>query len=496
MNEFEKDILSPEEAENEINIDSQEAAAEEEAQEIPAQSQQEAKADVDIREELEQLKDMFQQELDKSLRGEDDTDDGMLIQELDEITEDADEDAEPENPCECCGERPCSEAHGEGYPYCDECRELMKRYPLRAGGIIASILMIISLVAGVYFNYSYMEDVSAIVNASSNYKAGYVVDAMYEYYNYFNGSRTGSKPSMRAVREAAECYKLTGYMSDAADIITTYYSSTALKMPWNINLKKTVELSKELSESYYAITAIVNPALSGEKFDYDKMMADLEALRDVNPLENGTGSITAYNEIFIEYYKYVIMSVNKEPIEAQLEQLKKIDEIGKGYEWSYLANYCSTAALVGDKETVDSCFDRIMEINRQDTAAYNAKASYYRFLETPDADAILDICKQAQENAYANDYNYYQYYTIGYLLKGEGALAMEKIEALMKTGSYSVQGCNLYALCGLYTGDESIYTKMSSLLSSYGYEISELVTAYKNGEMTLIEVLQDKGGDI
>ncbi len=486
MNEFEKNIPSPEE----------ETDTSGSVEEVSTDSTQ-MQSDEEIREEMEQIKDMFQQELDKSMAEQESDDQGVLIQELDEISDEAeDEDEQDREPCECCGENSRNTQYGEDYPYCDECRELMKRYPIRAGSVITAIIMIVTLFAGVYFNYSYMDDVSRVVSASSCFKQGYVVDAMYEYYSYFNGGRTGAKPSLRAVREASECYKLTGYMTDASDIISTYYSEAALSMPWNRGLLKTVELSKQLSESYYAITEIAEPALNGKDFDYDKMIAELDALKEINPLEAGTGSITAYNEIFIEYYKYVVMSIHQEPLEAQLEQLRKIDEIGKGFEWSYLANYCSTAAMLGDKETVDSCFDRIMKVNRQDMAAYTAKASYYRYLETPDADAILEICQQAQANAYVNDIAYNHYYTIAYLLKGEGTLAMEKIEALMNSGSYSVQTCNLYALCGLYTGDEGIYNEMAELLKNYGYEISELVTSYKDGKMTLTQVLQDKGGDI
>ena len=127
--------------------------------------------------------------------------------------------------------------------------------------------------------------------------------------------------------------------------------------------------------------------------------------------------------------------------------------------------------------------------------AYLAKASYYRYLEAPDADKILEICAEAAANAYGGDLSYKQYEAIAYLIKGEGAVALECIEEAMNS-LYTVQSCNLYALCGLYNGNTEIYEEMKTLLEDSGYEISPLVTKYKNGKITIAEVLADNGGDI
>ena len=182
-------------------------------------------------------------------------------------------------------------------------------------------------------------------------------------------------------------------------------------------------------------------------------------------------------------------------IEKQFEQLKKIDEIGEGYEWVYLANLCGMAARIGDEETVNKTFERLIEINREDTSAYVAKASYYRFLETPDPDKILEICEEAAAHAMSGDVTHKQYEAIAYLIKGEGDLAFAAIEEAISS-VYTVQSCNLYALCGLYVGEDSAYDEMKSILNNSGYEISDLVTQYKNGKITIEEIIADDGGDI
>ena len=71
---------------------------------------------------------------------------------------------------------------------------------------------------------------------------------------------------------------------------------------------------------------IVRVYEDGQKYDYDEIMAELDSLKEVNPKEEGKSSVTEkYNQVFIEYYKYVVMSVNEKSIDEQLQQLKKVE---------------------------------------------------------------------------------------------------------------------------------------------------------------------------
>lgn len=494
LKEFEKDELLEEEfflPEEDLSSDDLPIA--EEAAEESAEADRTGN---ELIEELEGIRDMFQQELDKASQGGEDE---LVIQELEDITfeEDAEEEIPEEELCECCGEKRRSEEYGEGYPYCEDCRNLMKKYPLRSGSIVTVLIMIAVFAASIYLCYPYMNDALTVADASSYYQSGYTMSALQGYYSYFNGGKTGEAISKRAFNEILDGYVKTGYQTDAASLISAYYDEDALSRPWNKKYADIVNDATVLSETYNAVSDITYDVLYGEEFDYEVIMAELDALKEVNPMEEGTSQVTAkYNEVFIEYYKYIVMSVHEESLEAQLEQLKNIDTIGEGYEWVYLSNYCGVAAKCGDEETVNSTFDRLIELNVQDTTAYIAKANYYRYLDTADAEKMLEICSEAEKVAASSDYSYKQSLAIAYILKGEGALAVEEMKALFNSGAYTVQNCNLYALCALYTGDEDTYNDMVSLLAGYGYEISDLVTQYKEGKMTIEEVLKDKGGDI
>lgn len=493
MNEFEKDEILEEEEETSPETENYEKDDDEafsETENFDGTVYEEGEEEDSLEKELEEIRDMMQQELDKAYASSDD----MVIQELEDIEYEEEEEEYINVPlCECCEENP----RGEDSPFCDECRNLMKKYPLRKSGIFMTFLMIVFFGVSLYLSYPYMTDALTVADACANYNSGYTMNALQSYYAYFNGGKTGEAVSKKAFNEILEGYTKTGYHTDAANLISTYYDEDALSKPWNKKYADIVDSATILTETYQAVSQVTSAVLSGDDFDYDEVMAELDALKQVNPAEEGTSQVTTkYDEVFIEYYKYIVMSVSEKPLEEQLEQLKKIDAMGEGQEWVYLSNYCAVAAKLGDEEAVNYSYNRLLELNRQDMNAYVAKANYYRFLDNPDADKMIEICNDAAEAAYTSDTSYKHSLTIAYLLKGEGALALEEIKALFDAGTYTVQNCNLYAICGIYTGDNEIYDEMKSLLASYGYEISDLATQYKNGKITLEEALKDKGGEI
>ena len=124
-------------------------------------------------------------------------------------------------------------------------------------------------------------------------------------------------------------------------------------------------------------------------------------------------------------------------------------------------------------------------------------ANAFRFGEKVDADKILEIADRAKASWPSNAApGYQQIYAVAYLLKGDGENAMKAIEEYVGQGNYTVSACNLYALCSLYVKDNDGYQKMVDLFKNSGSSIGKTIVKYKNGKMTLKEVLTDNGGDI
>ena len=485
MDETKRDDIQPEESIGEETAT--ESVAEENA---PA----EAEAN-ELKQELEELRDMFQQELDKATEEAENPQELIVESEESAQESDADEiEEEPGKPCECCGEHPCATEYGEDYPYCEECRKFMKKYPLRWSGIVTAVIMAIVFVATTYVGTGYAEDFMSVADAAAYYDSGKLMTALNGYYGYLS-SVTSDRISMKAVKDSIDGFVKTGYVADAVDLVNRVYSENQLKLPWNKKYASLEAESDALTESYYTITDIITPVLNDKDYDYDTVMADLDALYEKTDDE---GNPVVVNPVFIEYYRYVVMSIAEKGNDELLAQLKKTAEkdTDGNLQWIYLSNYCGIAAKSGDLKLTEKLYKQMLDTSSEDTNAYVALASYYRYTETPDPDKMLEICEEAKKVAASGDLGYLPTMAIAYMLKGEGAVALETMGEFMSLGGYTVQSCNLYALCALYNGNEEIYNDMKDMLETSGYEISDTVKQYKKGKLEIMDILTDKEGDI
>lgn len=488
MDEKEKDLLTENEAEAE-NTAAVTDEAENETSDLSADG---------LSRELDELKDLFQQELDKaSQRADEDEDnddgeaEGELIQELSDFEDESyDYDEELSTGiCECCEEKPCSEKHGAGYPYCDDCRAFMLKHPLRFSGFFATVIMIAVFFATALTSISAFDD--SLFSAYIERSAGNRLSAI-DYGKEYLSKVDSKNASTNAIRGLIEDYRRAGYLAEATKVIEKYYSEAELKLPWNWQYKRLIEETELHTNTYYAVAQVVSPAFSGAEYDYDEMMQQLNALKEA--VDDDGNKI--YGDMFIDFFAVELMNREGESLDEQLQLLTEISKKNKGYEWVYLPMICSVAARAGDGELVESTYRKLRKNNAQDMNSYINYASYFRYLETPDADKMIEICKEAAAHAYPGDVSYVPTLVVAYLLKGEGNLAMEEMDAYMAMGQYNVAQCNLYALTALYNGNEEIYEGMKSVLEANGYEINELVEQYKAGKIEIAEALADKGGNI
>lgn len=481
MDDFEKKELDGEEAVHEGAVNGREPSGENEA----------------LIKELEEIRDMFQEAIDNAANEEEEEEHhGELIQELEDVEHHdslTDEDEKESLPvCECCGEAPVSTLYGEGYPYCESCRELMKHYPLRISGVLAIIAMIVVFGLSVYLGMGSFDNALVVLDARTSAAENKMMSTVQTLYSFASNENVDSK---KAVDLLIDGFIRTGYLSNAKEAIETHYTEDELNRPSNKKYKEIVDFIDNFLATRDAIQGIVNDAFSGKSFDCDKLIAKLD-LEKEKFLDEEKG--IKYNVPLIEYYKYELLRLSGADLEKQLEVLQGIEKDDKNglSEWIYVPSICEVAGKMGNKELAQECFEKMKATNAEDMKAYTYFALYYRFLETPDADAIIALCDEAAKNAYEGDTSYYPTLVIAYLIKGEGALALDTMTKYMGSNYYTVSNCNLYALCALYCGNTETYDNMVATLSQSGFELSDLVKQYKDGKLSIDEVLADMRGDI
>lgn len=442
-----------------------------------------------LAEELEEIRNLFQKELDLS-RGE--TEEPELIQDTDDVDDYNEEEEEDRALCQCCGENFVSRSYGEDYAYCDECRELMKHYPLRKRGVVTILAMIVIFGLSVFFGADSFEKAIDVLDAKIYADADKSISAISQLYTYASDSDPDSR---KLVEILVDSFCDAGYLSDALTYINNVFTEQELEKPSNRKYKEIAEECERFVATQQATEGIVYGPLSGDEFDYEEIMAQLDAIADSYiDEENDIKHVDA----LINYYKYELMKIKGVDLHTQFETLKAAetsDETGI-FHWVYLSPLCELAGKLGETDLADKYFDMMMENNVEDMLAYRSYAARFRYMETPDADAMIKLCEDAKKNAYSEDSSYLPILATAYLIKGQGALAYETMQQYMSTNRYSVADCNLYALSALYCGQTETYETMKVTLETAGYKLGETVEKYKNGEMTLAEVIADKGGDI
>lgn len=443
----------------------------------------------DLVKELEEIRDMFQRELDNS-ENHDDSD--QVIQETEDV-ESYEESEDADAPvCECCNEKPVSKNYGEDYPYCDECRELMKHYPLRKRGVIAILAMIIIFGLSVYLGMDSFDKAIEVLDAKLYAESGKSLSAVSALYSYASDSDPDSK---KIVELLVDSFCNAGYLSDAYQYINTVFTAEELEKPANRRYKEISETIERFIATQEATEEIVYDAFRGGEFDYDELTAELDAVA-AGYIDEEKG--IKFESILTDYYKYELMNIKDMDIADQFDMLRAAeagDESGL-YHWIYLAPLCELSGKLGEKELAEEYFNKMMEKNTEDMLAYKAYAACFRYMETPDADSMIKLCEEAEKNAYSGDTSYLPILATAYLIKEQGALAYETMQQYMSSNRYSVADCNLYALCALYCGQAETYETMKATLEGSGYTLGETVEKYKNGEMSLAEVIADKRGDI
>ena len=520
MDEFEKELneqqdLTPDTPDVPAEAAEPEVPAEAAEPEVPADDAQDDAAftpsptgEDALVEELEGIRDLLQRELDNAQNGEgDETGEAAETGDADdadaaegETEEEAPEDIPEEERCLCCGERRRDTSFGEDYPYCSDCRALMKAAPFKLTSVLGVLVVFVVTLVSLVLCAGNVQDYATLMEAETYYANRRIMDAYTSYQGYVSSVSEFDSYSRSAVRNLTTIFADMGFIGDANELITRFYTEDQLKLPWNKRFASVKKDFDQLSASSEKLSEVMQDVMYPEgEIDYEKKSAQLDKLGE--PAEDGTPGLP---EIYVEYYRFVLMNKCEKSDEEQMEQLKKVESLDDGNHISmYISSMLSLAAKTGDIETTRSYFDRCMKINVQEDTAYTAMANAYRFSENPDPDKILEVVAQAEENMAGSGVpSYLVSRAIAELLKDDAESAMKTMEDYMNSGSstgqapYTVQSCNLYALCAVVTGDEEVYKQMEDVLASADMKVSDLVVKYRDGKLTLEEVLTDNGGDI
>ena len=462
---------------------------------------EEAEQEDELCEELEEIRTKFQEILDETaqtyLAGGD-------IQALDEAEENDDKEEEEISEadlCQCCGEKKRAVEFGEDYPYCSECRELMKHYPVSFKGILALICILILTGVSIFYVFANnAELIDGAISADAAFQSGKVYSAIEAYSSVLqsyvpdpSALGTVAFPKKTAARYAGAYASLLNY-NYAYSVAEQFFSEKDLKNP---AFKEIVEY-KEKNDCYTAVMQTINNALQDEKNTADDVVKLLEALKDD---ENS-------DTFLIDYYEYIVVQYFGEKLDKQYDILTKLENENPD-KWPIKYELCAVCSKLGKAEEAEKYLKEVVKYNCEDGAIYAYLADAYRFSENPDADKMLSVIEEGLkvdgDSGYAaTDLNRVK--AVAYLLKEDYDSAYDaaaaEYQTVMSSLQYGYSVNNMkqclytYQLCANLKEDKDGYSEAEQVLAYVGLEKSKDIKSFIKGKASLKDIITNGEGDL
>lgn len=506
MSDFEKNENELFDEEN--NVDAHEASEAENALEenisaVTAEEENEEPAQQDeLLDELEGIRSRFQELLDETaetyLAGGD-------IQDYDDEEEqkkEADEEISSEDLCQCCGEKKRDTSFDEDYPYCADCRELMKHSPLSFLGVLALLCVLILTGVSVYmFGSSNAEIANQALTAESYSANGKIYSALSAYnqilQSYSSSSTslvsTPALPKKVAARYAQTYASLLNY-SYANSVVEEFFSESDLKNP----IYKKLNEYSEKNDCYSDIMSLINTALQDENNGADEICASLEELKQEEDSD----------AFLIDYYEYIVVQYFGESAEKQYDMLTSLIEEYPD-QWPLKYELCAVCAKLGKTDEAQTNLNEVIKYNSEDGAIYAYLADAYRFCEEPDPDKMLEAVEKGEtadaDTGYATA-DLGRVKAIAYLLKGDYDSAYDSASSAYNSAysslyyGYSISNLSqclyTYQLCAHLKDDQDAYDSVTAILGYVGLDESKDIKSFIKGKASLEDIITNKEGDL
>ena len=488
-----------------------------------------------IKDEMEELAKVFQEELAKAKQEAESLTDGLENLQVEgynpqKVSLGEKKTISQDELCEYCGERRRGTEKNPDSPYCSECEETLEKYPYDYRGIIAVIVTVCIAVAAVFCFAISVPLFATMKQADKAADDGKLYTAINKYNDaaeYANMLSSKNKCYNLHKKMAIVCFDMVNMNSALAEIGDNIPDSV-------LNLLTFKELNDILDDSEkMQATAMVAQQYIGQYAEvndetYDKIIGHLDALsgkkiyikgteyhdeteKDYTP--DGSETEVIADEGWLCMYKYAAaQQMNKDPeiIAGYLQDVADSSDYMKTLVGSLLAT--TYAGLLKDYETAEELANDLKKANAESPEYHMVMSVIYRHRDK-DYDKALELCDEGLKmlEALPNGENYMMQYgymlhvqqTLNFIMQDKYEDAYETIKTaydnLSLTGGLTIQVRDLYAMLALQIKDQKTFDALALEIESYGDEsitFTSDVTDYKSGKLTLKEIAESGRYDL
>lgn len=484
------------------------------------------------RDEMDELVRIFKEELSKAQEEAEENDfdtDNLEVEGYDPKSVSLDEnrrvEIDYEKYCDCCGERPRGTKKNPDSIFCEECEAILEKYPYDWKGLLAIVLVLGIVIFGIVNFAIDTPAFSYMKNGDKNLKENKLYSAISDY----DSAEVCIEEEIREdyknlyAKRIAVSYKALDMGTVLSDL--SYFSESNLKLP---TFKETKKISEEI-KFMQATMMVIQQHIEGIKADeYDKILAELESLSgkkiyekngsyydetDTEYVPDGTEKVYICDEGWLNVYKYANAQSNNKDESVMIDFLEKamgnteyVDRV-----WSSILASAYVSTEQYDK--AEALATKIKDMNVEGIDYNLIMSMLYRYRDK-DYQRAVDICVDGLNSLAGLDNAYDLVGGVGYTLSMQKTLnlimlgkytdAYESAEECCtyqtdSLGSTDIQSRDLWAILAIATKNTEKYDELEAEIKDagdYGIPFDKDVTDYKEGKITLEEIVMSGRYDI
>ncbi len=483
------------------------------------------------RDEMDELVRIFKEELSKAQEEAEETEDfdidDIEVEGYDPKTVSLDEKRRAivdfENNCECCGERPRGTKKNPDSIFCEECEAILEKYPYDWKGLVSVVVILAVLILGVINFAIDTPAFSYMKSGDKNLKENKLYSAVSDY----DMADACIEEELRENYKSLQAKKvIAAYKSMNMGVVTegmSYFSEDTLNLLAFRDVKK---INHEMGIMQGTITIVQQEIAELKAEEYDKIIAAIDSLSGKKIYEkNGSfylegeytpsGLEKTYiaDEGWLNVYKYAAAQSNGKDETVMIEYLEKALGHTEYVDRVWTPILASAYVSIGQYDKAEALVEEIKKINAEGTDDNLIMSMLYRYRDKNYQRAV-DTCVEGLNSLAALEDGYDLVAQIGY------TLSMQKTLNLIMLGKYtdayeSAEECCTYqmdsietvdsqsrdilAILALATKNTEAYEELEKEIKDsgeYGIAFSKDVTDYKDGKITLEEIVMSRRYDL
>ena len=194
----------------------------------------------------------------------------------------------------------------------------------------------------------------------------------------------------------------------------------------------------------------------------------------------------------LSFYKYYVALLCKKDLETQIAFLEEIQTTAPDMVWLYAPLLAELYAKT-DRDIEPMC-QLMADCNAEDNSP--ALARVIRLRIQGQYEEAIALCDDTLAVSADLETEFYRQKALMLLVQGQYSEAYTIVNDVYENSSPSLLTVYTVALSAAAAGEETAYNEVIEMLTGYGYPIPAEVTGYKDGSVTMEQILCEGDYDI